>query len=434
MEIEDEKLNGRRDFIIKSASVAVGGTLLGMLPSQLHAKGANAKVLKIGLVGCGSRGSGALFEALNVSPSAKVVAIGDTFKDKADQLHERLKTNYPDKCDFGEAQKFVGFDAYTKVIELCDVVLLATPPPFRPAHFEAAVTAGKHTFLEKPLAVDVPGYHKVMEVGKLADQKNLVVSVGLQFRYSNAVQEMVERIQNGEIGEITSLNTYYNVVEPRIIPREPQQTEMEYQVRNWRYFTWLWGGQLAGQAIHQIDVMNMVMDDFPVKALGNGGRLVFSGIEQGNTYDHFFIEYEYANGIQMHSQCRNMNNCANKMGWEIRGTKGIANERFQFKDYKGKTFWNYRDRTDIGDSQKVQNKFINAILNNVHYNDTEYGAKSTLTTIMGRLAAETGQRITMEELLKSTESIVPQDMSWDSESVHKPTENGTYEIVKPGKK
>ncbi|MFD2101494.1 Gfo/Idh/MocA family oxidoreductase [Flagellimonas iocasae] len=434
MEMEDEKLNGRRDFIKKSASAAVGGTLLGMLPSQLHAQGANSKVLKIGLVGCGSRGSGALFEALNVSPSTKVVAIGDTFKDKVDQLHERLKTNYPDQCDFGEDQKFVGFDAYTKVIELCDVVLLATPPPFRPAHFEAAVTAGKHTFLEKPLAVDVPGYHKVIEVGKLADQKNLVVSVGLQFRYSNAVQEMVERIQNGEIGEITSLNTYYNVVEPRIIPREPQQTEMEYQVRNWRYFTWLWGGQLAGQAIHQIDVMNMVMDDFPVKALGNGGRLVFSGIEQGNTYDHFFIEYEYANGIQMHSQCRNMNNCANKMGWEIRGTKGIANERFQFKDYKGKTFWNYRDRTNIGDSQKVQNKFINAILNDVHYNDTEYGAKSTLTTIMGRLAAETGQRITMEELLKSTESIVPQDMSWDSESVHKPNENGTYEIVKPGKK
>ncbi|TMU50710.1 Gfo/Idh/MocA family protein [Flagellimonas algicola] len=430
--MKTEQKNGRRTFIKKSASAALGGTMLALVPHDLYPN--STKSLKIGLVGCGRRGTGALFEALNVTSSVKVVALGDTFKDNVDRLHQRLKANYDSQCEINNSGKFVGFDAYKKVIELSDVVLLATPPPFRPLHFEAAVTAGKHTFLEKPLAVDVPGYRKVMETGLLADQKKLVVSVGLQFRYSDAVQEMVKRVQNGEIGEITSMNTYYNVGEPKIVPREAHQTEMEYQLRNWRYFTWLWGGQPAGQAIHQIDIMNMVMDNFPSKALGNGGRLVFSGTEQGNTYDHFFIQYQYPNGIQLHSQCRNMNHCANRMGWEIRGTKGIANERFQFKDYQGKTFWKYRDNTDIGNSQKVQTKFIQAILNGTRFNDTTYGAESTLTTIMGRLAAETGQVMTLDNLIKSSETIVPADLSWNSKSLEEPMATGVYKIVKPGKK
>ncbi|MCF6223818.1 MAG: Gfo/Idh/MocA family oxidoreductase [Flavobacteriaceae bacterium] len=431
--MEIKKKVDRRNFIKKSSTMAVGGAILSALPSQLFANVSGKEVLRVGLVGCGGRGSGAIFEALNTSLTVRVVALGDTFQDRVDDLHNRLKKNYKDQCDVSEETKFVGLDAYKKVIAVCDVVLLVTPPPFRPSHFEEAIQAGKHVFLEKPLAVDVPGYKKIIETGKLATKKNLNVVVGLQRRYASSVLDTVQRINNGEIGEINYINTYYNVSAPRIIPREPQQTEMEYQIRNWRYFTWLWGGQMAGQAIHQIDVINMVMNDFPIKALGNGGRLVFEGINQGNTYDHFFIEYEYPNGVQMLSQCRNMNNCSNRRGFEIRGSKGIANEKHQFKDYSGKTFREFRDRDEIGASQKAQSYFINSVLEGIQVNNTEYGAKSTLTTIMGRMAAETGQEITMENLLQSTESIVPKDISWHSKSVLTPDKYGNYKIEKPGR-
>ncbi|MCF6351419.1 MAG: Gfo/Idh/MocA family oxidoreductase [Cyclobacteriaceae bacterium] len=424
---------GRRDFIKKSSAVALGGALIGSIPGRLHAYVNEPQQIKIGLVGCGGRGRGALFEALNASPAVRVVAIADAFEDKAERILGLLKQNFKDRCDVTKETMFIGLDAYKKVIEMSDAVILATPPPFRPLHFEAAIKANKHVFMEKPLAVDVPGFNKIMEIGKLADAKKLNVVVGLQFRYAKANQEIVKRIKEGQIGEITSISTYYNVGEPRIIARKPQQTEMEFQVRNWRYFTWLWGGQLAGQAIHQIDVMNWIMDDFPVKALGNGGRQVFSGINQGNTYDHFFIEYEYKNGVKMYSQARNMNNCANKSGWEVRGTKAKADERQRVLDFDNKTLWRYRSRKDLSATQVEQNIFIESILKGTHINNTEYGAKSTLTTIMGRMAAETGKEITVEELLKSDVSIVPTDLSWGSKTLHMPDKNGNYEIVKPGK-
>ncbi len=425
---------GRREFIKKSSAIALGGILINSIPGQLSAYANKNQPIKIGLVGCGGRGTGALFEALNASNSVRVVAIADAFEDKTKRVLSRLKQNFKEQCDVTEDTMFIGFDAYKKVIEMSDAVILATPPPFRPLHFETAIKANKHVFMEKPLAVDVPGFNKIMEIGKLADEKKLNVVVGLQFRYAKANQEIVKRIKEGQIGEITSISTYYNVGEPRIIDRMPQQTEMEFQVRNWRYFTWLWGGQLAGQAIHQIDVMNWIMDDFPVKAMGSGGRQVFNGTNQGNTYDHFFIEYEYTNGIKMYSQARNMNNCANKSGWEVRGTKAKADERQRVLDFDNKTLWRYRSREDLSATQVEQNVFIESILKGTHINNTEYGAKSTLTTIMGRMAAETGGEITMEELLKSDVSIVPTDLSWGSQTLHMPDENGNYKIVKPGKR
>jgi predicted dehydrogenase len=428
-----KKNANRRDFIKNSTTIALGGALLSTLPGQLYANVTGKEVLKIGLVGCGNRGSGSIFEALSASKSVRVVAIGDTFKDRVDTLHGRLKQEFNDQCDLTEATKFVGFDAYKKVIELSDAVLLVTPPPFRPTHFEAVIKAGKHAFIEKPLAVDVPGFIKIMEVGKLAEQKNLNVVVGLHLRYSPPVKEMIQRINNGEIGDITSINTYFNVGAPIIHARKPEQTEMQYQMRNWRYFTWLWGGQLAGQAIHQIDVMNWLMNDYPVKTTGSGGRISFNGVNQGNTYDHFFMEYEYKNGIQMHSQGRNIDNCTDRMGWEIRGTKGIANERYQFKDYNGKTLWKYRNKNDIGVYHEVQNNFIGSILNGTHINNTTYGAKSTLTTLMGRMTAESGQLMTMEDVLNSKVNLLPSDMSWNSKTLLTPDENGNYKIIRPGR-
>lgn len=423
---------GRRDFIKKTSVAAFGSVLYNPLSASPLVFGPEDKIIKIGLVGCGGRGAGALFEALTASPQVRVVAIGDTFEDMAKGVYTLLKQNFSKQCDVSPETCFVGFDAYQKVIEKCDAVILATPPPFRPQHFEAAINANKHVFMEKPVAVDVPGFNKIMEIGKLADEKNLTVVAGLQFRYDLGNRAMVEKIENGEIGDITSISTYYNVGAPKVIPLLPGYTEMQYQVRNWRYFTWLWGGQLAGQAIHQIDMMNWIMKDFPVKALGNGGRLIYNGRDNGDAYDHFFIEYEYANGVKMFSQSRNMNNCADKMGWTLKGTKGSANERQELQDLTGKSFWRYRDRGDLGATQIEQNVFIDAVLTGKHINNTEYVAKSSLTTIMGRMAAETGKEITMEALLASTESIVPTDLSWDSKTLNFPDANGNYAIVKPG--
>ncbi len=348
------------------------------------------------------------------------------------KLFTILKENFNEQCNVTSDTIFIGLDAYKNFIQLSDAVLLATPPPFRPEHFETSIRSGKHVFMEKPLSVDVPGFHKVMETGKLADEKGLNVVVGLQFRYDKGNREMVRRIHENAIGEVTSISTYYNVGKPLVIPREPQQTEIEFQMRNWRYFTWLWGGQLAGQAIHQIDMMNWIMDDYPVKALGNGGRLVYSGINNGNAYDHFFIEYEYKNGVKMHSQCRNMDHCSDKMGWVVYGSKRRADERQQLMDLNGKEFWRYRNPEDVGATQLEQNVFIESILNGIQINNTEFAAKSTLTNIMGRIAAETGLEIKVDELLKSDESILPEDISWNSKSVKFPNESGNYSIVKPG--
>ncbi len=430
--MKNRSKDGRRRFIKKSSAAAFGSVLFNTFSQNTYSHAFEKKVIKIGLVGCGGRGTGALFEALKASASVRVVAIADVFEDRTKSVFALLKQNFGDQCEVNDTSIFVGFDAYEKVIALSDAVILATPPPFRPQHFESSIKAGKHVFMEKPLAVDVPGFNRIMEIGKLADEKKISVVVGLQFRYDVANQEMVDRINRGEIGEITSISTYYNVGAPKVLPREAQQTEMEYQVRNWRYFTWLWGGQLAGQAIHQIDMMNWIMDDFPIKAMGNGGRLVYEGINNGDVYDHFFIEFEYANGIKMNSQSRNMNNCTDKMGWSIRGTKGIANEKQEFQDYGGKSYWRYRDLGDLGSTQIEQNVFIDSIHNDTPINNTEYAAKSTLTTIMGRLAAETGSEITMTDLLKSKESIVPKDMNWNSKSIKFPNENGNYKIKKPG--
>lgn len=429
--MDSKKLKGRRNFVKKSTSAALGGVLLSAFPNIAHAHLYSAETIRIGLVGCGGRGTGALFEALKASPSVRVVAIADAFKDKADAALELLEKNFKDQCDLTRETTFVGLDAFKNVINLCDAVILATPPPFRPQHFELCVKAGKHVFMEKPLAVDVAGFKKIMETGKLADEKKLNVVVGLQFRYDVGNRETVSRIHDGEIGNINTISTYYNVGTPKVHQRQHQQTEFEYQMRNWRYFNWLWGGQLAGQAIHQIDMMNWVMNDFPIKALGNGGRLVYEGVENGDAYDHFSIEFEYSNGVKMHSQCRNMNHCTNRMGWEIRGSKALANERNQFYDFNGKTIWRYRNPEDLGATQIEQNVFIESILKGNYINNTEYGAKSTLTTIMGRLAAETGQEITVEELLDSNETIVP-EMDWDTKSVKFPDDNGNYPIPKPG--
>ena len=430
--MENGTFKSRRSFLRTGAATLAGGALLQGFPLESYAQG--MKPIKIGLVGCGGRGTGAAFEALRASPAVKLVAMGDVFEDMLNSSYAKIAAQFSDQVDVPEKRRFVGLDAYAKVIAECDAVLLATPPPFRPAHFEEAVRAGKHVFMEKPLAVDVPGYHKILEVGKLAEAKKLNVVVGLQFRYDTSYNAMMDKIREGLIGDIVSVDVYYNVGAPRIHPRKPGQTELEYRLRNWRYFNWLWGGQLAGQTIHQIDVINWLMEDYPGFATGIGGRQSFSGPDQGNTFDHQYVEYIYPSGVKMHVQCRNMDNTAARQGFYIRGTNGYADERSRIFDLKNKIVWRFRDADEpTSATQLEQNVFFNAVANGPYVNNTEYGAKSTMTTILGRMATHSGQDITLEAALASQHAIVPQKLSWDMQMPNAPGDDGNYEVPVPGK-
>lgn len=419
----------RRDFVKKTSLAAVGSTLtINSLQSKTLSEN-----LRVGIVGCGERGAGAIVNALAVSDAFSLVAMGDTFKDRLDKCYnDILPYDKKGQIKVDEKNKFVGFDAYQNVIDQSDVVFLVTPAPFRPMHFEAAIKAGKHVFMEKPVAVDVPGYHKIIEVGKLADEKKLNVVVGLQMRYKKSFREMFNKIWDGAIGRIVSIDVYFNVSAPRIHPRKPGQTEMEYQMRNWRYFTWLWGGQLAGQTIHQMDVMNWLMKDYPVVAKGLGGRQTFEGPNQGNTWDHHFTEFEYQNGVKMHVQSFTMDRCWGRMGFYVQGTKGSADEHNRIYDLDKKVIWNWRDRDDPNEYEVEHDVLFKAILNGNHVNDTEHGAKSTLTTIMGRMAMHSGRIMTLDEVLQSERSLLPKEFTWDAEMPDMPDVNGNYQIAKPG--
>ncbi|MCM4163650.1 MULTISPECIES: Gfo/Idh/MocA family protein [unclassified Arenibacter] len=426
--------NSRRDFV--KTSVLASGAIFSGLPIKAMANNRSNTIneLKIGLVGCGGRGTGAAYEALNTSTAVKLVAMGEVFDDRLNSAYQNLKNAFPDQIDVPDTRKFIGFNAYLKVIEHCDIVILATPAPFRPIHFEAAINAGKHAFIEKPLFVDIPGYLKIMETNELAKQKRLSVGVGLQLRFEGGYQEMKDKIAEGAIGDITSLDVYYNVGAPVIFPRQPEQTEMNYQMRNWRYFTWLWGGQLAGQAIHQIDIMNWIMNDYPNTVNGLGGRQAYSGPNQGNTYDHHYAEYEYSNKVKLHVQCRNIDNNWNKSGFHIQGSIGYADDKSQIFNSAGELIWRYRNKEEVfGSSQKCQSHFINSILENNPINQVEYGAKSTLTTIMGRMAIHSGQRLNLEQVLASKKTILPNEFTWDATMPDMPGKDGNYEIPIPGK-
>ncbi|HLF36214.1 MAG TPA: Gfo/Idh/MocA family oxidoreductase [Cyclobacteriaceae bacterium] len=426
--------SSRRDFVKKSSMALLGGTVLAGYAGKLRAGNPGNGNIRVGLVGCGDRGTGAAVQAMMAAENIALTAMGDTFRDKLDSSYINLKQNDPrNQVKVADENKFTGFDSYLKVIDKCDAVILATPPPFRPSHFEAAIKAGKHVFMEKPLAVDVPGYHKIMEIGELANSRNVNVVVGLQFRYQKSFQELIKKIWDGAMGRVVSLDVYFNVAAPVIHERQQGWTEMEFQLRNWRYFTWLWGGQLAGQTIHQMDVMNWLMKDYPVSVKGIGGRQTFFGPNQGHTYDHHYAEFKYSNGVKMHVTGATMDRCWSRMGFDILGTQGMANERNMIMDLDGKIIWKYRDEDDPNAYEVEHQVFFDAINKGKHVNDTEFGAKSSLTTIMGRMAIHSGRELEIDDVLKSTRSILPEKFTWDAKMPVEPDENGEYPVDVPGK-
>ncbi|SDL28355.1 Tat (twin-arginine translocation) pathway signal sequence [Catalinimonas alkaloidigena] len=423
----------RRDFV-KGSALAAGGLLLNTLPYGAYA-GATDGPIKVAVIGCGGRGTGAASQALSTSQNVELVAMADAFENQLEESYGNLMQKHGDKkVKVKKKAKFVGFDAYKEAISLADVVILATPPGFRPIHFEEAIRQGKHVFMEKPVATDVPGIHKVLAAAEEAKKKKLNVVVGLQRHYETKYRELVKRIHDGAIGDVTSGQVYWNSGGVWVRPREAQQTEMEYQMRNWYYFTWLCGDHILEQHIHNIDVANWVKQGYPVKAQGQGGRLVRTGLDHGQIYDHHFVEFEYADGTVVSSQCRHMPGCLDRVAEYFTGTKGRASSDGIITDLKGNTVWRHRDRDDPDPYQQEHDELFAAIANGEHkFVDAENGAKSTLTAIMGRHATYTGQQIVWDELLKSDESLMPTRFAFDATPPVVPDANGHYPVPMPGR-
>ena len=339
----------RRDFVKKSALFTGGAMLLPNMQMSGMVNVFNDKKLKIALVGCGGRGTGAAVQALNADENVELVAMADAFEDRlqgsltniSKEMGETKKVNVPEK------NRFVGFDAAKKAMDLADVVILATPPGFRPEHFEYAVANGKHVFMEKPCATDVPGVRKVLASAKIAKENNLNVVVGLQRHYQDSYLAAMDHLKKDSIGKIVSGQVYWNSAGVWVRERQPGQTELEYQMRNWYYFNWLCGDHILEQHIHNIDVANWFIGEYPISAQGMGGRQVRTGKDHGEVFDHHFVEYTYPSGAVVASQCRHQPDTMRRVSEFFQGTKGTvstAGDNVDIKGWNGDTIFEHRGK------------------------------------------------------------------------------------------
>ena len=400
----------RRQFLQSSTGVLVGGSLAASFAARsVHAAGSD--LLKVGLIGCGGRGSGAAVNAIRADENASLVAMADAFPDYLQNSRQRLKEELKAKYAVDDDHAFHGFDAYKQVIDSgVDVVLLCEPPHFRPQHLRAAIEAGKHVFCEKPVAVDATGVRSVLETCEMARQKNLSVVSGLCWRYDFGVRETIKRIQDGAIGDITAIQENYLTGPLWHRGRDPQWSEMEYQMRNWYYFTWLSGDHIVEQHIHSLDKALWLMGDQPpTSCFGLGGRQVRTDEKWGHIYDHFAVCYEWGNGVRTFSYTRQMPGCFNEVEDYIFGSKGQA--QILKHSIDGAEKWRYRGEKPSMYDQEHRELFAGIRSGNIINNGT-YMSYSTLLAIMGREACYTGQKITWEEALNSPQNLSPAKYEW----------------------
>jgi len=410
-ESKDQSGSSRRNFLKTSAAAVVGGvaTRWGAIPA-VYAAGSDE--IRIGLIACGERGTGAADNALESSPNVKLVAMGDVFKDHLDRSLKYLTKFGPEKVDVPEDRQFVGLDAYEKVLASdVNYVILATPPGFRPLHLKAAVAAGKNIFTEKPVAVDGPGIRTVLEAYEEATRKGLAIGAGTQRRHQTGYLETMKRIHDGAIGDVVEARVYWNQGKIWVFPREEGWSDLEWQLRNWYYFSWLCGDHIVEQHVHNLDVANWAIGKHPVSAVGLGGRQVRIAPEYGNIYDHFAIDYEYDNGVHVASYCRQMPNCQNNVSEALIGTKGFC----QVNKYtiSGKNSWQLEGKDNKPYVQE-HTDLIASIRSGKPYNELKSVAESTLTAIMGRMAAYTGQTVTWEQAMDSKEELMPAELGWNT--------------------
>jgi predicted dehydrogenase len=402
----------RRDFLKTTAATAAAASLASV--PFVHAQGND--VLKVGLIGCGGRGTGAARNILQADANIKLWAMGDTFQDRLNGSYNQLnnQAHLRPKLDVPQERRFVGFNAYQQVINSgVDIVLLTSPPGFRPQHMEAAVNANKHIFAEKPVAVDGPGCRRVLAASQLAQQRRLSVVSGLCWRYHNAMRETFRRIHDNQIGDITALQCNYLTGTLWNHARQPGWSDMENQVRNWLYYTWLSGDFNVEQHVHSLDKMAWAMrDQYPIKCYGLGGRQVRTGPEYGHIYDHMSVVYEYQNGVKVFSACRQMAGCYNEVKDYVIGTNGRAD--LMRYEIIGPNAWRMpvAQARDSDMYQQEMNELVASIRNNQPINNGEYMTKSTLMGVMGRMACYTGREITWQQALSSNEDLFPQQLAW----------------------
>ncbi len=421
----------RRDFLKTSATVAASAAALA-LSRSVHAAGSD--VLRVGLIGCGGRGTGAAANALNADPHARLTALADVFPEKVEHTLKVLQGQYAGRVDVPPERRFTGFDAYQKLIQSgVDVVLLAEPPHFRPRHLRAAIEAGKHVFCEKPVAVDAPGVRSVLETCKLAEQKGLSVVSGLCWRYHRGVRETMARVLDGAIGDIVGIQETYLTGFLWERPRQPQWTEMEFQMRNWYYFTWLSGDFNVEQHVHSLDKAVWAMrDEPPVRAWGLGGRQVRTDKRFGDIYDHHAVVYEYANGVRVWAYCRQQAGCYSDVSDILIGTKGRCNVlKQQIEDLSGKVVWKFQG--EGGNMYDLEHQALfGAIRSNTPINNGVYMARSTMLAILGRMVDYTGKLLTWEQAINSKQVLAPATYSFEADPPVLPGPDGRYPIAMPG--
>ncbi len=395
----------RRDFA-KASALAAG---FAILSGKSGVAEDNSDTLKIGLIGCGGRGGGAVVNCLMGNDNVKLVAMADVFEDNLLKRRGDIENNrHPrvsGKVDIQDDMCFVGLDAYQRLLETdVDIVIHATPPYARPMHFEAIVAAGKHAFIEKPMAVDPTGVRRCIAAANEAQNKGLCIVCGTQRRHQTSYVETIKRLQDGEIGEILAARAYWNGSLPFVHERKPEWSDLEYRLRNWYNYIWVCGDNIVEQHMHNIDVINWVFDGHPVKVTASGGR-AWKPFEEkyGDLWDNFTCDFEYANGVHMMSMSRHWNSSANNVSEAVVGTKGGSNCRDLAKD--------------DGDPYVYEHvALLKSIRGEAPYiNEGVRTAESTMTSIMGRMAAYTGQELTWEQALNSELSLVPAVLDFDQE-------------------
>jgi predicted dehydrogenase len=440
----------RRDFLRRSSLALAGAAAAAQIPFVHAADVGTDLKIQIGLIGCGGRGTGAVLDALGAAtnviyPAAgyhtedvaegakiekkniKVIGLADLFEDRLANCREQLAKL---GVEIPRKTCFTGFDAYRQLLAVSQInyVILATPPHFRPMQLKAAIEAGKHVFMEKPVAVDVPGVKMVIEAGELAKQKGLGIAAGTQRRHLKSYQQTIRRIRQGAIGQIVYARCYWNGGEIWVIRRKPGWSDLEWQLRNWNYFTWLSGDHIVEQHVHNLDIMNWVLGAHPVRAVsGLGGRQVRTAAEYGYIFDHFAVEFEYPDGVRMFSQCRQINGCDNLVEEAVVGTGGVSNCKDRIYPKEGRP-WRFRD-PDPNPYQQEHQDLIASVRAGNPINEARAVAESTMTGIIGREAVYSGKAVAWDEAMKSTTRLGPEKYEFGPYPVPKVAMPGVYQFL-----
>ena len=409
MSTHDQTTSGasRRDFLKTSTAVVVGSGLASGLTIP-GAFAAETDEIKVGVIGCDGRGTGAIDNVLNAAPGVRIVAVADLFKDRLEQSLKNL-AKHGEKVAIPADRQFVGWDAYEKVVASdVNYIILASPPAFRPAHLKAAIEAGKHVFTEKPVAVDPAGIKQVYDLADLAKSKGLGVAAGTQRRHHGAYLETMKRVHDGAIGEVVAMRVFWNQGGLWTKPRQAEWTDMEWQLRNWLYFTWLSGDHIVEQHVHNIDVGRWALGDkMPTRVFGVGGRQARTGAEYGHIFDHFGLDYEFDGGVHMLSMCRQQPGTPGLVAESLRGTKGQCDTQDGRRyEIAGPQAWKWSGEY-TNPYQQEHTNLIASIRKGAPINELRQVADSTLAAIAGREAAYTGKVISIEQLMANPETIVP---------------------------